>query len=512
VSLSQFVFFHPVRFFQIFLQVSFSFLLTETLWSFPVPFDSGVSYSTVRYVSPSGNDQTGTGTQNAPFATLQRALQNHTPGLRIILLPGTYPSGPGPFPDVRGTAQQPIKVEGQGNVVFNATNGTAVEFRDPQYLVIENITIQNSPVHGMNIDDGGTYDTPAQHVIIRNVRFNNIGTGGNQDCLKLSGVDHFWIEGSEFVDCDFGEAIDMVGCHEGLVTGNYFHDMPGTAVQAKGGSRNVVIHGNRFRNVANHSINLGGSTGDPYVRPTTAPYEGERIQAIGNTIENAGRGPIFYQGCNECLVANNTLVNPASYLVGIVEGRRDTSTTRARNGYFINNIVYYNSTAISSTLNVGGNTDPQTFTFANNLYYATNGIAFNGVHGSGVPNEVNSLLQYNPQFVNVAQSDFHVNPASPVLRRGRALPFGTLYYFDRSDATAPFDLGAYPVVGNPPSGSRCDINVSGSTDVSDVQLCANQAIGTVSCSSADINQDGQCSVVDVQRVVNAALGGACVSP
>lgn len=60
--------------------------------------------------------------------------------------------------------------------------------------------------------------------------------------------------------------------------------------------------------------------------------------------------------------------------------------------------------------------------------------------------------------------------------------------------------------------NRCDVNGSGATDVGDVQLSINQAIGTAPCSSADINLDGLCTVIDVQRIVNNALGGACVSP
>ena len=57
--------------------------------------------------------------------------------------------------------------------------------------------------------------------------------------------------------------------------------------------------------------------------------------------------------------------------------------------------------------------------------------------------------------------------------------------------------------------SACDVNLSGATNVVDVQLQVNQAMGVAACTS-DLNRDGVCNVIDVQRDVNAALGGPCV--
>ena len=65
--------------------------------------------------------------------------------------------------------------------------------------------------------------------------------------------------------------------------------------------------------------------------------------------------------------------------------------------------------------------------------------------------------------------------------------------------------------GSTSTGSACDVNADGTTNVSDVQLCVNQAIGASSCNTGDINKDGVCNVIDVQRDVNAALGGQCVT-
>jgi hypothetical protein len=59
--------------------------------------------------------------------------------------------------------------------------------------------------------------------------------------------------------------------------------------------------------------------------------------------------------------------------------------------------------------------------------------------------------------------------------------------------------------------TMCDLDANGSTDITDLQLAVNQAIGVVPCLN-DISRDGVCNVIDVQRVANVILGGLCVSP
>lgn len=54
--------------------------------------------------------------------------------------------------------------------------------------------------------------------------------------------------------------------------------------------------------------------------------------------------------------------------------------------------------------------------------------------------------------------------------------------------------------------SSTDVNGDGSTNVTDVQLGINQALGGVACSTGDVNRDGACNVTDVQLIINKALG------
>lgn len=70
-------------------------------------------------------------------------------------------------------------------------------------------------------------------------------------------------------------------------------------------------------------------------------------------------------------------------------------------------------------------------------------------------------------------------------------------------------LMIHPDSGEARGSSPCDLDGNGVTNIVDLQLGVNQALGSSSCSTADLDGNGVCNVVDVQRLVNSALGGAC---
>ncbi|OGR46420.1 MAG: hypothetical protein A2X37_07800 [Elusimicrobia bacterium GWA2_66_18] len=77
------------------------------------------------------------------------------------------------------------------------------------------------------------------------------------------------------------------------------------------------------------------------------------------------------------------------------------------------------------------------------------------------------------------------------------------------NGVARLSLSGSPVFVEGATATDCDLNRDGATNVVDVQLQVNQALGAAACAS-DLNRDGSCNVIDIQRVVNADLGGQCV--
>jgi hypothetical protein len=245
----------------------------------PAPFDRHAVYQRTLHVHPEGDDAGGTGTPEAPFATVARAMREAVPGTRVVLAPGRH-APIGSIADLRGEPGAPIAIIGaEGSIIDGRLTDEVIvglHLSNPRYVVLGGLTVEHAYPHGISIDDGGDYSTPAGPIVLRGLTLRNIGRGKNNDCLKMSGVDDFQVLESEFENCDEGEAIDMVGCHRGFISGNTFRKTPLTAVQTKGGSSDIVIHGNRFIEVTARSVNLGGHTGEPYFRPLDAPYEAAR--------------------------------------------------------------------------------------------------------------------------------------------------------------------------------------------------------------------------------------------
>lgn len=397
----------------------------EPACALPLPFDVGVSYERTLHVATDGDDGAD-GSADAPLRTLRAAADRATPGTRILLSAGTY-VGTTTLRNVQGEPGRPIAVVGEGEVILDAGGALeALHITDPRYFVLENVTVQNARANGINIDDGGSYETPAEHVVLRNITVRNIGTGGNHDCIKLSGLDRFFILDSDISECDDGDGIDMVGCHHGVISGNRIHDTFDGGIQAKGGSSDTIIHGNLFVDVPGRSINAGGSTGLEYFRPSDAPYEAARLRVVSNVFVRSGPAsgaPIAFVGCDGCVFANNTVIDPQTWVARILQETTGDRFVPSRNGVFANNLVVFRVDTVRSIVNVGPHTAPETFTFKNNLWWALDRDAsWSGPNlPPAIPAETDSIVQQDPALVDLDGGDYRIGASSPAIDAGSAI-------------------------------------------------------------------------------------------
>jgi hypothetical protein len=385
-----------------------------------VTFETGLSPAREIWVDASAGSG-GDGSAATPFSTLGSAAAVAAPGDAIRMLPGTYPGG-NYLSDLQGTAEAPIwigGVPGEDRPVIDASGqNEGLHLTRPRYLVVHDIEIHSAADNGVNTDDGGAFDDPeaARFVVFRGLSLHDVGPDGNHDCLKLSGLSDYWVLDSSFKRCGGGQSgsgVDHVGCHRGLIARNTFTDTSANAIQTKGGTEDIEIRWNRFENAGDRSVNIGGSTGLAYFRPPLSPTEpnaeARDIRVVGNLIVGA-EASLAFVGCVDCVAAHNTIIDPDRWVIRILQERLSDETYEflaVQNGLWINNLISFDRSELSTFVNIGPNTQEETFVFAGNLWYAHDNP------GASTPDlpapETGGVIGEDPQLA----VDFSIPAGSP---------------------------------------------------------------------------------------------------
>jgi hypothetical protein len=161
-------------------------------------------------------------------------------------------------------------------------------------------------------------------------------------------------------------------------------------------------------------------------------------------------------GTVNSVVANNTLVEPGRWVLRILQ------ETVSSGGYtflpcgsnqFLNNLVYFDRSRISTHVNVGANTDAASFKFANNLWYAFNQP--NQSQPALPAPETKGVYGLNPLFTDLAGGDFAVATNSPATGKGRRLPGVWADLQERCYANPP-TIGAFEAKTPPTAQADAD--------------------------------------------------------
>ena len=350
-----------------------------------------------------------------------KAVEEAKPGTTILIAPGTYEGGLH-FNGLQGEEGKPIilaALDRKNPPAFKGRN-SCFHLTDPAFVELHDLILTDAVGNGLNIDDGGTYDSPAHHIVLRGLTIRDVGPDGNHDGIKLSGLDDFRVENCTIERWgSSGSGIDMVGCHDGKVSGCTFRhrgDTDGSGVQTKGGSKDIVIQRCRFENAGGRSINIGGSTGLAYFRPKVDGYEARNITVEDCTFVGSS-APICFVGVDGATVKYNVFYRPERYAVRILQESRGSQFIPCRNGVFSNNVIAFRSDEIRGASNVGSGTNSDSFEFISNHWFCIDQPERSNRLSLSVK-ETGGIYGVDPKFVDAAKGDLRLQETSLVRDAG----------------------------------------------------------------------------------------------
>ena len=130
--------------------------------------------------------------------------------------------------------------------------------------------------------------------------------------------------------------------------------------------------------------------------------------------------PIAFVGVDGAAVRFNTIYRPKRWVLRILQETTRPGFTPC-NDRFTDNIVVFESREISTTVNVGSGTLPETFAFARNFWYALDNPSLS--YPTLTVDEADGVYGLDPMFVDPEKGNFRPKPGSPAEGKGAyALP------------------------------------------------------------------------------------------
>jgi Right handed beta helix region len=406
--------------------------------------------ATTIYVSPSGSNA-NPGTQAAPLASPQRAVDLAVAGDTVVITAGVYDVGGGlRIANKIGTASAPITVQGQGSAIFRDTRqqvpvayGGLIMVFDSSHIKVRGLRVENSAFYGMTVAN-------SNNVLIE----ANTSRISMASALYVAASSNITVRGNDMSRfCDKGAIVSGYGCQEGIsisdvntfdVAENIVHDAPmnpgagpggGEGIDAKGSSRNGTIRYNRVFNLIQLAIYV-----DAWDKIA------ENIKVYGNIVYNNANG-IVVAAENGGTVRNVDIFNNIVYENGLAgvsisgalkngprQNIRIYHNTIVRNGYKANKPAWANQDDYGQGIhidsaNISGILVANNILFDNSLgqIIPRSGLSAGALtvnRNLSFPPGKNNFsgevlganpLTTDPLFANRLSADFHLRSGSPAI-------------------------------------------------------------------------------------------------
>lgn len=388
----------------------------------------------VFYVSPSGSDA-NPGTQTKPWKSFAKAADFLQAGDTAVFEDGVYNETTISTFAHSGSIGKPIVVKArnkhQAKIVFPAST------KDVQKINIFDVGFIE--IHDFEITQVEKSINKTTDIFIGVRNSTDCKFMGNkihyclEEGIKMSrGSTNMWIIDNEISDTQH-EGIDVLNVENVIIEGNRVYETGRVGIMVKGGARNVQVYNNIVKNAkkntASYGITIGGVTNNtsPYDISIDG-YEAYNVFVLNNAVIAESPGTIAsgiaFIGAKDSHAHNNIIVG-TKYAINF------RSPPGIRNGWDWDPIV------VNPHIRNNIMMDIETSAFTQNHVPVNVDSDYNLYHNIGgtVPTEANSV--YADPFVVDPTNDWQLNPGSPALGSGFALP-DTFDGFDNTEVVIDF--------------------------------------------------------------------------
>lgn len=411
----------------------------------------------IYYVSTTGSDAS-TGSETAPLATIQEALDRAQPGNTVIVQSGTYneivrfPRSGRADAWITLMAQpgHAVTIDGAGLSIPDYWEGV-VTIADVSYIRVQGLRVEHSGYTGIianrtsfvEILNNQTYDTYLSGIGIWRssdalVDGNTVElavNGGEQESITVSISSNVVVSNNEVSNdgagTDGGEGIDIKdGSSNVVVRGNTIHDLDELGIYVDSwdsDTSDILIEDNIVHNCNNHGIAIAAERGGRVDRVTIRNNLLYRNGRMGITIADWDAG--YAHPMDDILIVNNTAVENG---LGTGWGAGIAVLNGEASGIVIrNNLVAGNEYA--QILDESGGAG---ITADHNLLW--------GDSGSGDDVVGTNPVQADPMLVDAANDNFRLQVGSPAIDAGSATDApATDLDGNARPLGAGIDIGAY---------------------------------------------------------------------
>jgi hypothetical protein len=127
---------------------------------------------------------------------------------------------------------------------------------------------------------------------------------------------------------------------------------------------------------------------------------------------------IAFVGVDGAHVHHNTIYRPAKWVLRILQENKNNSFVPSRKGRFTNNLVVLRSDEVREVINIGPQTAPETFQFADNWWYLLDRPERTQQLVRLPTRETGGSYGQDPRFKAANSGDLSLQPDSPVKNVG----------------------------------------------------------------------------------------------